>query len=285
MVRHHRSRTPGVQGTSNPGRGGRGRAKKVGAQRGSVGGPPRRCAPPAALHYLHENPEEQGSHPDLDGQLPHGVARAAPAAAVGALRGSRSSAGAGSPTLGGEGGALQAAGGGGRRAPGGGGQTGGGEGSGKPARAQGSGTLHCCPGPASARSVGAPRGLPAPSRQEPPPRPGPTLCTGGQGRSPGKPRRRPCALCAPTLPSHWAATGLPAPAARSRGFACGPSASPGSTTDSGSRSLAPCTHARTWACSIRESLGILSGSGQPWRPLSNVNFFLSFYFFFFPEAP
>jgi hypothetical protein len=84
------------------------------------GGFPRRCAPPAARHYLHEDPEEQGSHPDLDGQLPHGAARTAPAAAADALRGSRSSARAARQILSGEGGALQAAGGGGRRAPGGG---------------------------------------------------------------------------------------------------------------------------------------------------------------------
>lgn len=72
-------------------------------------------------HYLHEDPEEQGSHPDLNGQLPHGAARVAPAAAAGAVRGSHDSAGAALRSLGGEGGALQAAGGGGRRAWGGGG--------------------------------------------------------------------------------------------------------------------------------------------------------------------
>lgn len=72
-------------------------------------------------HYLHEDPEKQGSHPDLNGQLPHGAAGVAPAAAAGAVRGSHGSAGAALWSLGGEGGALQAAGGGGRRARGGGG--------------------------------------------------------------------------------------------------------------------------------------------------------------------
>lgn len=77
-------------------------------------------SPPAAHHYLHEDPKEQGSHPDLDGQLPHGAAGVAPAAAAGAVRGSHGSARAARQSLGGEGGALQAAGGGGRRARGGG---------------------------------------------------------------------------------------------------------------------------------------------------------------------
>lgn len=77
--------------------------------------------PPAAHHYLHEDPKEQGSHPDLDGQLSHGAAGVAPAAAAGAVRGSHGSAGAARQSLGCEGGALQAAGGGGRRARGGGG--------------------------------------------------------------------------------------------------------------------------------------------------------------------
>lgn len=72
-------------------------------------------------HYLHEDPEEQGSHPDLNGQLPHGAAGVAPAAAAGAVRGSHGSARTALRSLG-EGGALQAAGGGGRRARGGGGR-------------------------------------------------------------------------------------------------------------------------------------------------------------------
>lgn len=64
-------------------------------------GPRLRALPPAARHYLHEDPEKQGSDPDLDGQFSHGAAGAAPAAAAaaaaGALGGSRSSASAGSP--------------------------------------------------------------------------------------------------------------------------------------------------------------------------------------------
>lgn len=110
--RHQPRRDPRTQAPPA----GRSSANKVGAPRGWVFG-----SPPAVHHYLHEDPKEQSSHPDLDGELPHGATGVAPAAAAGAVRGSHGSAGAARLSLGGEGGALQAAGGGGRRARGGGG--------------------------------------------------------------------------------------------------------------------------------------------------------------------
>ena len=101
-----------------------------------------RAPPPAARHYLHEDPEKQGSDPDLDGQFSHGAAGAAPAAAAaGAVRGSPAARPAPAlQTRGGKGGALQAAGGGGGRAPEG--RAGGGEGSAQTSclRLRGSGT-------------------------------------------------------------------------------------------------------------------------------------------------
>lgn len=55
---------------------------KLGRRDARSVGPRARAPPPAARHYLHEDPEEQGSDPDLDGQLPHGAAGAAPGAAA-----------------------------------------------------------------------------------------------------------------------------------------------------------------------------------------------------------
>lgn len=80
------TQAPTKERTSNPGSCGMQQLKQSwGSQRLGL------WVPPAAHHYLHEDPKEQGSHPDLDGQLPHGAAGVAPAAAAGAVRGSQGS--------------------------------------------------------------------------------------------------------------------------------------------------------------------------------------------------
>lgn len=198
---------------------------------------------PAAHHYLHEDPKEQGSHPDLDGQLPHGAARVAPAAATGAVRGSHGSAGAASQSLGCKGGALQAAGGGGRRARGGGGEKGSApiSRSGLPDTQTGRFRSH-----SRSRRSGTLRGLPAPLSRVQFPCPGLAPRTRDPRREAwGSPRcsRRGLPEHAAWLPSYWAAPGLCArlhalPAAAARLL-------------SSPRLLlslsAPSTHARTWA--------------------------------------
>lgn len=215
-------------------------------------------------HYLHKDPEEKGSHPDLDGQLPHGAAGVAPAAAAGAVRGSHGSAGAALRSLGGEGGALQAAGGGGRRARGGGG----GEGS-VPASRSG---LPDTQTPASS---------------------GPTPDNADQGRvrdslltcdqccfcvlglrlaprtQEGKPGGCPAVVAAASLPARCAASRLlgrpwaPRPAARSAGGRCAPPLQPATPA------LALCSFfAHPHVDMEMGALGILSHSGQPWHSLA-----------------
>lgn len=198
---------------------------KLGRRDARSVGPRVRAPPPAWRHYLHEDPEEQGSDPDLDGQLPHGAARAVPgAAAAGALGDSRSSTSAGSPDPGQRG--RRAPGRGrGREAGAGRGRAGAGEGSAQTTsrRPRGSRTplppLPPLPAPRPRAKLGAPRGLPAPWRRAPPPRPdlrGAPAAPGGEGK-PGEappPLRPPPPLRAPRLPRQWAA-----PALGSRGSA------------------------------------------------------------------
>lgn len=188
-------------------------------------GPRLRALPPAARHYLHEDPEKQGSDPDLDGQFSHGAAGAAPAAAAaaaGALGGSRSSASAGSPDPGGEGGALQAAGGGGRREAGAGrGRAGGGSGLSPnlPPQARGLAdaemTAPDAPRPTAPRQAGGASGTPrspAPGAASAP-RARAVRSRSGEGK-PGEARPPPPPpLHAPRLPCQWAAPGLRAGAA------------------------------------------------------------------------
>lgn len=199
LVPQDTSRALGRERTSNPGPAGRGGANKVGAQRRSVRGSPRPCAPPAARHYLHEDPEEQGSNADLDGQFPHGAAGAAPGRRQLVLSATPAARPAPARQTRGAREALQAAGGGGRREPGGGG--GGGE---EPAPPPSAGPGAPALRPRAQR--GAPRGLPAPARRLRAlgPRRGPAAREG----SPGKPRRLLPARCA--LPAAGRPLRLPA---------------------------------------------------------------------------
>lgn len=244
-----RGRDPPIQAPA-------GRKQTWGAQTSARSVGPRVLAPrPAARHYLHEDPEKQGSDPDLNGQFSHGVAGAAPAAAAGALGGSRSLAGAGSPDPGRRG----------RRAPGRG--RGREAGAGRGGRAAGR-TQHKSPAQGSGvrgRSADRPRrsqprgpcaeregawgtpGSPAPgtasaswARRALRSRP-------GEGK-PGEARTPPPPLRAPRLPRQWAAPGLGARAARSLGLCLRPLCVSSLVLDSrcsrGSGSLA---HALTWA--------------------------------------
>lgn len=240
------AQAPTKERTSNPGPCGTQQLKQSwGSQRLGL------WVPPAAHHYLHEDPKEQGSHPDLDGQLSHGADGVAPAAATGAVRGSHGSAGAARQSLGCEGGALQAAGGSGRRARGGGG----GEGSAPISRSglPDTQTTHRpLRIPLAIALIGGASGtpcLPAPlSRVQ-----FPCLGLAPRTRDPGREawgsprcRRRGLPERAAWLPKYWAAPGLCArlhalPAAGGR---CAPPLHPATPALLLS---APSTHTRTWA--------------------------------------
>lgn len=224
---------------------------KLGRRDARSVGPRVRAPPAAARHYLHEDSEEQGSDPDLDGQLPHGAAGAAPgaAAADGALGGSRSSTGAGSPDPGRRG--RRAAGRGRGREAGAGRGRALGRAQPKPPAAD--------PGARGRRARRSPPRLPTPSWGRPgdSPRPGAERRLRAlvralrprprEGRgSPGKPRRRlPCAF--PGSPASGRPLRSAPGAARSLGprlrLLCG----------SRLRCLLPLSglglpaHARTWA--------------------------------------
>lgn len=223
-----------------------------------------RAPPPAARHYLHEDPEEQGSDPDLDGQLTHGAAGAAPAregcgwcsprrpqlgrrrlARPGAAREARSRPRAGA--------------GGGRRAPGGGGRRRGGLSPSLPSQAGGLGDAaparRTLPAPRPRGGREAPRGLPAPERRLRAlgPRRAPAAGEGKPGEA-QPPRPQPLRAPPPPAPRQWAG---PEQRAR-RVCACGRSASAGSASCARSLGSRCPAHARTWVCStgrFGDSLG------------------------------